>query len=65
MILQSIVEHFGSQKNMADALGVTEGAVSQWVKDGALPSLRAIQIEELTDGEFKARELPLAKGLWK
>lgn len=55
--LQQVIEYYGSQSKVADLLGVTRAAVTQWVNDGVLPPLRAIQIEVLTDGQFKAVDL--------
>jgi DNA-binding transcriptional regulator YdaS (Cro superfamily) len=52
--MEKIIEWFGSQRALAAALGVTDGAVSQWVADGQLPPYRALQIERLTNGELKA-----------
>lgn len=52
-----LVAFYGSQVNLANALGVTRAAVTQWVENGGLPPLRAIQIEVLTDGQFKAVDL--------
>ncbi len=56
-MIQTIVEWFGSQKRMAEALGVDKAAVCQWVAAGKLPPARAIQIERLTGGEFKAVDI--------
>ena len=53
MTFDEIVDHFGSQTAMADALGVDRAAVSQWRATG-LPPFRAIQIETLTRGKFRA-----------
>lgn len=35
----------GSQHKMAAALGVTQQAVMQWVRQGYVPVLRAVEIE--------------------
>lgn len=48
-----IIEWFGSKSAMAKALGVSRAAVSQWIAEG-IPAARAIQIEALTEGKFKA-----------
>lgn len=57
--LDEVVDYFGSQVKLADALGVTQGAVSQWMSKGGLPAVRAVQIERLTDGKFKAVDFAL------
>lgn len=55
--MQDLIDYFGSQYRLAKALGVTKSAVSQWFTDGQIPPARAIQIEELSNGKFKAVEL--------
>lgn len=62
MILDEVVEWFGNQNRMARRLGVTRAAVSSWVISNTLPAARAIQIERLTNGEFKAVDLPTING---
>lgn len=56
-IMRDLVQHFGTQADLAIALGVSFAAVSQWVSNGAIPAKRAIQIELLTEGEFNAIDL--------
>ena len=55
--MDELIEYFGSQKKLANALKVDRAAVCQWVSAGVVPPLRAIQIEEMTNGDFKARDL--------
>mgnify|MGYP005990854593 CR=1 FL=1 len=55
--LQQVIEYYGSQAKLAELLGVTRAAVTQWVNDGGLPPLRAIQIEVMSGGDFKAVDL--------
>lgn len=59
-MFQKLIDQFGSASNMARALGVTRGAVTQWGIDG-LPSKQAIEIEKLTGGKFKAVDIAGAK----
>ena len=54
--MREMVKWFGSKSKMAAALGVTRSAVSQWLVDG-VPPARAIQIEEVTGGKFKAVDI--------
>ena len=42
---------------MAKALKVNPAAVSQWIDNGYIPPRRAIEIEILTNGKFKAVDL--------
>lgn len=44
------VQWAGSQRELARRLGVTEGAVSQWVTAGRIPELRAYQIQVISAG---------------
>jgi hypothetical protein len=46
------INHFGSQVELAKALEITEGAVSQWGDHP--PVLRQYQIQALTKGKLKA-----------
>ena len=56
-LIDKLVKHFGGQYRLAGALNVSSVAVHLWIKEGKLPPLRAIQVEELTKGEFKAKDL--------
>lgn len=55
--IKQVVKHFDGQYKLAAALGVSSVAVHWWVKDNKIPPRRAIEIEKLTDGLFKAVEL--------
>ena len=56
-MIQEIIQRFGSQVELARQLGVTQAAVAQWVSDERIPPYRAIQIERITDGQFKAVDI--------
>ena len=58
--MDEVFDFFGNQRRLSEALGVSEAAVSQWVRDGKFPPARAIQIEALSDGRFSA--IDLARG---
>lgn len=45
------IDYFGSQAKLADAIGVSQAAISKWPED--VPELRAYQIERLTQGALK------------
>jgi len=60
--LQDVVDHFGSRSEMAKVMGVSPPAVTIWCSLGRLPGERAIQIERLTGGLFRAVELPTTRG---
>lgn len=55
--VEELIEHFGSPNKLAGILDVSSAAISQWVKEGYLPPLRAIQIEHVTNGKFLAIDL--------
>lgn len=42
------ISHFKTAAALADALGATRGAVSQWGED--VPELSAAKLEKITDG---------------
>ena len=54
--INKLFEHFGSQQKLAKALGIKRMAVNHW-KTRGIPGARAVQIEQLTDGKFKAVDL--------
>ena len=56
-MLKEIIKWFGSQVELARRLGVTQAAVAQWVADEKVPPYRAIQIERITEGQFKAVDI--------
>lgn len=55
--MEKLLALFGSQKAVADALGVSKAAVSQWFKDGELPPARALEIVRMTKGAITLKEL--------
>ncbi|MBS0289298.1 MAG: helix-turn-helix domain-containing protein [Proteobacteria bacterium] len=61
--IEVVASYFGGKANLAKALGVTLTAVSKW-KDH-FPKGRAYQIEVLTEGKFKAKNLTLQSGRGK
>lgn len=55
--IEEAIEFFGGRNRLAGLLDVSSVAVHWWVKENKLPPYRAIQIEELSGGKFKAKEL--------
>ncbi len=56
-MLNDVVTWYENQSNMALRLGVSPAAVSQWMRDGFLPPARALQVEQQSEGKFKAIDL--------
>lgn len=59
-MLDEICKHFGGQSALAEALGVDRSAVTQWKTDG-VPAFRAVQIEGITKGKFRAVDILQSK----
>lgn len=57
MLIEEIITHFGSRAKLARLLEVDRSAVTQWCNDNAFPPKRAIQIEVLSEGKFKAKDI--------
>ena len=56
MLVADAVAHFGSQTKMAEALGITDAAISLWVKRGGIvPIKQALRINQMSDGEVDLR----------
>jgi len=53
MDIEKLSEHFGGDYELSKALGVTQGAISQWRGAGQIPILRQYQIQVLTMGRFR------------
>jgi DNA-binding transcriptional regulator YdaS (Cro superfamily) len=46
--IQEAVSVAGTQRNLADLLGVTQQVVSYWVRQGYVPSARVVEVEQVT-----------------
>lgn len=57
MTIEEVVKELGGTVSLADRLMVKPAAVSQWISQGAIPPLRAIQIEQMTGGQYRAADL--------
>ena len=57
-MIDQIIEHFGSQVKTATALGVKPSNVTYWKQAGVMPSKRAIMVERLSGGKFRAVDIP-------
>jgi len=59
-MIDKIIKHFGSQDALARCLFVDKSAISQW-KLAGIPPARAIEIERITFGKFKAVDIVASK----
>lgn len=48
------IHHFGSQTRLAQALGMAQSSVAEWVANEAIPLPRQYQIELATGGTLRA-----------
>ncbi len=55
-MFEKIIAYFGSRSELARRLDVAPAAVTQWGVDG-IPPARAIEIEQITGGDFKAVDI--------
>ena len=57
--LKRAVEHVGSQKALADKLGVTQSVVWYWLEKSrhGCPAEHVLKIEEVTDGKVSRHDL--------
>jgi DNA-binding transcriptional regulator YdaS (Cro superfamily) len=54
MTPQRAVKHFGTQVALAASLGVSQPAVSNWVKRGRVPAIQQLALQSITAGALKA-----------
>lgn len=47
----------GTGQALADLLDVSPGAITKWRKEGGLPAGRAIELEQVSEGELRAIDL--------
>jgi DNA-binding transcriptional regulator YdaS (Cro superfamily) len=53
---EKLIERFGSNAEVARQFDITREAVRQWIENG-IPTDRALEVEELTDGDISATEI--------
>ena len=56
-MIDKIISDFGGTVMLAKALNVSPPAVSRWLITNEVPPKRAIQIEVLSKGKFKAVDI--------
>jgi hypothetical protein len=55
--VERAVAHYGGSLEAAAAMGVTQGHVMRWIKQGWMPARRALEVEAATKGKIKASSL--------
>ena len=56
-MIDDVIKHFGGTRAFMRLMGVSKMAISKWRKEGCLPPARALQVEHLSGGKFKASRL--------
>lgn len=56
-MIDDVIKHFGGTRAFMRMMGVSKMAISKWRKEGCLPPARALQVEHLSGGKFKASRL--------
>jgi len=51
MYKQKVLDHYGTQLNVATVLSIKQASVSKW--GDVIPEKQALRIEKLTDGALK------------
>lgn len=51
------IDKLGSQEKLAKACGVSQNAVSLWLKGGGISAVSAKRIEDATNGKVTMREV--------
>lgn len=59
MTPQEVLRYFGTQSNIAKAVGCKDSSVSEWFDKGEVPEGRQYQIELATRGFLRASKPPL------
>jgi len=54
MTPHDVIFHYGTQAAAAEALGLKQPSVSDWVRAGYVPWLRQLDIERMTGGALRA-----------
>ncbi len=54
MKTSDVIAYFGTQDAVAEALGISQAAVSQWGAE--VPELRAFQLERITNGKLSVQD---------
>lgn len=56
-MFEAAVAFYGSYIGLSRLFGVSRAACAQWKAAGGFPPLRALQIEKISNGRFKALDI--------
>ena len=54
MTPNQVIEHYGTQASVAEALGLSQPTISMWVSRKRVPPLQQLRLEILSDRQLKA-----------
>jgi DNA-binding transcriptional regulator YdaS (Cro superfamily) len=57
MDLDRVVAYFGSNKRLAEKLGVSQAAISQWRRAGKIPRSQQHEIRIISKGKFTVHKV--------
>ena len=63
--LMRLIDYVGSRSALASQLGVTYDVVNMWVARGRISATHATQVERLSGGKFKRKDLRPDVANWK
>jgi len=52
MTFDEVINHFGSQADVARALKCTKSYITKWLQEGYVPRVRQYEIEKITGGKL-------------
>ena len=61
--IQDLIVHFGNQSELARRLSISPQAIQRWVSTNHLPIRRAIEIERITEGRIRLKDILHLTGL--
>jgi len=63
--LARLIEYVGSRNALASQLGVDYAVVTMWVKRGRISATQATNVERLSGGRFKRKDLRPDVAMWR
>jgi len=64
--IEQVIAFFGTQSELAQKLGVSQQSIRHWIVRGHIPLRRALQIEEISGGNIRLKDiLHLTNRIWR